>query len=129
LRDRYGEIRDAGAEVVTVGTGSAFLGRAFVDDYRIPYAVLLDDDAQAAHAAQVQSVGLVGLFHPDSFPGAARAWKAGHRIGLGKRTNQLGATFVVGPGDIVRYEHYDAHTADHAPMEEILGALSEGASA
>jgi hypothetical protein len=36
---------------------------------------------------------------------------------------QLGATFVMGPGEQVRYEHVDAHTADHAPLDQVLAAL------
>jgi hypothetical protein len=36
---------------------------------------------------------------------------------------QLGATFVVGPGTQVRYEHVDDHSADHAALEDVLAAL------
>ena len=125
MRDAYSELQELGAEVVAIGTGDRKYAAWFVEDYEIPYPVLVDDDAEAAHAAQVESVGLFKLFHPDSYAGAARAWKAGHRVGIGKRTNQLGATFVVGPGDQVRYEHYDRHTADHSPLDEIRAALRD----
>jgi hypothetical protein len=48
----------------------------------------------------------------------------GFRVGKpGKRVTQLGATFVVGPGSVVHYEYQDAHSADHAPLDEVLGAL------
>lgn len=50
---------------------------------------------------------------------------AGHRIHrAGRRVTQLGATFVVGPGDIVRYEYYDEHSADHAPVDDVLAAIA-----
>ena len=66
------------------------------------------------------------LLDPASFAGTIGAWKRGYRVGIpGRRTNQLGATFVIGPGDELRYQHRDAHTADHAPMEEIFSALAE----
>ncbi len=124
MRGEYEKIQQRGAEVVTIGTGNADYARAFVRDEEIPFPVLVDDEAKAAHAASIQRVSVFGLFSPDSFPGALRAWKAGHRIGKpGARTNQLGATFVVGPGPVVRYQHRDVHTSDHAPMEEILAAL------
>ena len=42
----------------------------------------------------------------------------------GKRVNQLGATFVLGPGPRVLYSHVDEHTADHAPLSEVLAFLS-----
>jgi len=124
LRDRYDEIAGLGAEVVAVGTGNAFLARAFVEDEKIPFPVLLDDSAAAARAAAIERVGPWKLFHPDSFAGTRRAWSAGHRIGIpGKRTNQLGATFVIGAGGKLRYEHRDAHTADHAPLAAVIDAL------
>ena len=124
MRERYAEIEGEGAEVVVIGTGNATLARHFVEDEQIPFPVLLDDAAVAARTAAVERVWFPKLFHPASSAGTRRAWQAGHRIGVpGKRTNQLGATFVVGPGDRVRYEHRDAHTADHAPTDEVLAAV------
>jgi peroxiredoxin len=124
LRDEYPKLRAAGAEVVAVGTGNARHARAFALDDGIPFPVLVDDDALAARAAAVERVGLLGLFHPDSFAETRRAWQAGYRVGRpGKRTNQLGASFVIGPGNALRYEYRDRHTADHAPIADLLAAL------
>ena len=64
------------------------------------------------------------LFDPRSMKGARQAHRQGFRVKKsGRRVNQLGATFVLGPGPIVRYEHVDAHTADHAAVDEVLAAL------
>ena len=124
MRDRYPEISDAGAEVVVVGTGNARLARSFVEDEKIPFPVLLDDDASAARAASIRRVPFFKLFDPASYAGTIEAWKNGYRVGIpGRRTNQLGASFVIGPDDELRYEHRDAHPADHAPMEQIFSAL------
>ena len=124
MRDRYGEFADLGADVVAIGTGDPAHAHSFVRDERIPYPVLVDDAGAAAAAAAVRRVWFHQLFDPASFPGARRAWRVGHRIGKpGPRTNQLGATFVLGPGPVLRYEHRDAHTADHAPVDAILAAL------
>lgn len=91
----------------------------------MPFTVLVDDDAKAARAAAVPKVNFFKLvFNPKSWPGSRRARRAGHKIHrAGKRVTQLGATFVIGPGDTVRYEHVDEHSADHAPLDEVLGAL------
>ena len=124
MRDRYPEIRQRGADVVLIGTGDVSYARDFVASERLPFPVLVDDDARAARAARLRRVGMFKLFDPASWSGARRAWQAGHRIGRsGKRVDQLGATFVLGPGPVVRYAHYDAHTADHAPLEEVFAAL------
>jgi len=124
LRDSYREIADLGAAVVAIATGDARQARCFVRDERIPFPVLVDDAGAAASAASVRRVRFYELFHPASYSGTRRAWRAGHRIGRpGKRVNQLGASFVLGPGPVIRYQHRDAHTADHAPIEAILAAL------
>jgi peroxiredoxin len=125
LRERYDEVTEQGAEVVAVGTGDERYAAGFVEEEMVPFPVLVDDDASAARAAAVKRTTPWGLFNPSSFPGARRARRAGHRIHKsGKRVTQLGATFVVGPGERVRYEHVDAHTADHAPLDEVLAALA-----
>jgi peroxiredoxin len=125
LRERYEEITEQGAEVVAVGTGDERYAARFVEDEDVPFPVLVDDDARAARAASVKRASPWGLFNPRSFPGARRARQAGHRVHKsGKRVTQLGATFVVGPGERLRYEHVDAHTADHAPLDEVFAALS-----
>jgi peroxiredoxin len=125
LRGRYDEIRSRGAEVVAVGTGSVRHAAAFVADESVPFPVLVDDDARAARAASVRRVGFFRLLTDRrSREGAKRARAAGHRIHkAGRRVTQLGATFVIGPGEQVRYEHVDDHSADHAPLDDVLGVL------
>jgi peroxiredoxin len=124
LRQRYEEISAKGAEVVAIGTGDAEYAARFVADEHVLFPVLVDDDAAAARAASIRKASPIGLFSPKSFPGARRARKAGHRIHKsGTRVTQLGATFVVGPGAVVHYRHLDAHTADHAPIDEVLSAI------
>jgi peroxiredoxin len=125
LRGIYDEIQRRGAEVVAIGTGSQRYAAAFVADEDVPFPVLVDDDAEAARAASVRGVGFFRLLtDPRSRPGAKRARTAGHRIHrAGKRVTQLGATFVVGPGQQLRYEHLDDHSADHAPLDEVLATL------
>jgi peroxiredoxin len=124
LRGRYDEVGVLGAEIVVIGTGDVRHARAFVEDEGIPFPVLVDDDAEAAKAASVRRVNFFKLFHPASYAGSLEAWSAGHRIGKpGKRVDQLGATFVLGPGSVVHYAHHDAHTADHAPLDEVFDAL------
>ncbi len=125
MRDRYDEIRALGGQVVAIGTGNKAYAADFVESDRIPFMVLVDDDAAAARAAAMPRVNAFRLlFDRRSLAGSRRAHRAGFRVGRpGARVNQLGATFVLGPGDDVRYEHVDEHTADHAPIDEVLAAL------
>jgi peroxiredoxin len=124
LRDHYDDIRTAGADVVAVGTGNQGYASAFVRDERIPFTVLVDDHGDAARAAAVRTVGWFELLHPRTWRTSAAAWRAGHRIHRsGARVTQLGGTFVVGPGDVVRYSHVDNDSTDHAPLDDVLAAV------
>jgi len=111
--------------VVAVGTGDVAYARRFVEEEAIPFPVLVDDDGSAARAAAVKKVNFAALlFDPRSWKGSRRAHREGFRVKKsGKRVTQLGASFVIGPGSTVRYSHIDAHSADHAPMGELLGAI------
>ena len=130
MRGSYGEIRSRGGEVVAVGTGSVRHAAAFVADEDVPFPVLVDDDARAARAASVRRLGFFRLLTDRrSREGAKRARAAGHRIHkAGRRVTQLGATFVIGPGEQIRYEHVDEHSADHAPLDAVLAALPTAAA-
>lgn len=125
MRDALPDITAAGATVVAIGTGDVGYAAAFVRDERIPYPVLVDDDGAAASAASVHISSFVGMFHPRTWAATRATRKRGHRIHrAGKRVTQLGATFVLGPGDVVRYEHLDRDSADHAPLADVLAALA-----
>src|SRR3954462_3428345 len=124
LRGRYDDLKAQGVELVAVGTGDQRYAGAFVRDEKIPYLVLVDDDAQAARAASVKVASWYRLLPPSTWPASVQAWKRGARIHkAGKRVTQLGATFVLGPGDHVRYSHVDDGSTDHAPVPEILAAV------
>lgn len=126
MRGHEKEINAKGARIVAVGTGDRRYAQAFIDDEEITFLVLLDDDGTAAEGAEVKRGGWLQLAGPATMPGALRATAAGHRQHrTGKRPRQLGATFVLGPGDAVRYEHIDSDVSDHAPVDEILDALSD----
>ena len=105
LRDRYDDLQRQGIDLVAIGTGDQRYAGAFVRDEKIPFLVLVDDDAKAAHAASVKVASWYRLLHPTHVDGdGRRRGSAAHRVHkAGKRVTQLGATFVLGPGDQVRY--------------------------
>jgi peroxiredoxin len=130
LRDHYDEITERGAEVVAIGTGNVGYAKAFVDDEHIPFPVLVDDGGRAAQAASITSMNFFKLvLNKNSRAAMRRARESGHKIHkAGRRVTQLGATFVIGPGDVVRYEHPDVDSSDHAPVDEVIAAVPEPAS-
>jgi hypothetical protein len=128
LRRSYDQITDRGADVVAIGTGDVSYAKAFVAEEDIPFLVLVDDDGAAATAASVRRASWAALLGPASWPATRRVWKEGFRIHkAGKRVTQLGATFVIGPGPTVRYEHQASDSTDHAALDAVLGALPQPA--
>jgi peroxiredoxin len=124
LRERYDEITNRGADVVAIGTGDRRYAETFVRDERIPFLVLVDDAAAAAQAASLRTLNWFQLLHPRTWKASRETSKRGHHVHkAGKRVRQIGATFVIGAGDRVRYEHLDADSTDHAPIDEILASL------
>jgi peroxiredoxin len=124
LRDRNDEIEAMGARVVAIGTGDRRYAEAFVRDEQVPFLVLVDDDAAAAGAASIQTIGWYKLLHPRTWKATRATSKRGYHVHkAGKRVRQIGATFVIGPADRVRYEHLDRDSTDHAAVDEIIAAL------
>ena len=126
MRERYDEITNLGADIVAVGTGDRRYAEAFVGDTGIPFLVLVDDDAAAAHAASLRTLSWFQLLHPRTWKATRETSKRGYHVHkAGKRVKQIGATFVLGAGDRIRYEHLDADSTDHADIDEVVAALGK----
>ena len=124
MRERHDEITNLGAGVVAVGTGDRRYAAAFVADERIPFTVLVDDDAIAAHAASLATLSWFRLLHPRTWKATRATSKRGYHVHkAGARVRQIGATFVIGAGDRLRYEHLDADSTDHARIDDVIAAL------
>jgi peroxiredoxin len=124
LRERYDEIKGLDADIVAIGTGDRRYAESFVADEDIPFLVLVDDDATAAQAASLRTLNWFQLLHPRTWKATRETSKRGHHVHKsGKRVKQIGATFVIGAGDRVRYEHLDADSTDHAPVDDVLAVL------
>jgi peroxiredoxin len=127
LRERHDEIKSLGADIVAVGTGDRRYAEAFVRDEQIPFRVLVDDDATAAHAASLKTLNWFQLLHPRTWKATRATSKRGYHVHkAGKRVKQIGATFVIGTGPRVRYEHMDVDSTDHADIDEVVAALRGG---
>ena len=126
MREHDDEITSLGAQVVAIGTDDQRYADAFVREEQIPFLVLVDDDATAARAASLPTLNWFQLLHPRTWKATRETSKRGHHVHkAGARVRQIGATFVIGAGDRVRYEHMDADSTDHAPVEDVLAALRD----
>ena len=124
MRDHEVEFRARGAGLAAVGLGDAAYARAFREERRIPFPLLVDQEREAYRAAGLRSATLGHLLRRDNFVARRRARAAGHRQGrTGPHPFQLGGSFVFGPGDVDRYAHLSQTFGDNAPISALLAAL------
>ena len=113
--------------MTAIGTGGKRYAKAFIEDESVPFEVLLDEDGSAAEIVGTKSLGMMSLLKPKQVIAGARAAGGGNRQhNTGRRPMQLGATLVIGPGNELLYEDYEAFAGDHADLDEVLSVLSKG---
>jgi hypothetical protein len=90
----------------------------------VPFPVLLDEEGEAAGIAGTNTMGVTTLLKPKAYTTAVKSLAAGNRqTKTGKRPLQLGATFVIAPGDKLVYADFEDFAGDHAPLDDVLEAL------
>ena len=129
LRDDRERFEKAGATVVLVGLGSPDRAGWFCEDKDIPFPCLSDPDQSAYEAFGLRKAGLNEILRAENGLKYMRLQLKGEtRQRTAKRGEdvlQLGGTFVVDTGGIVRYAHRNRHTGDNPPNDEVLDALKE----
>jgi AhpC/TSA antioxidant enzyme len=86
-------------------------------------ALFTDPSLRTYQAAGLTS-GILSLLHPRSLLGYLRAFGAGFRPrGVKGNPAQQGGTFVLGPGERVRFEWRDRYSGDHPDPKAVLAAL------
>jgi hypothetical protein len=124
LRDREAEIRARGARLVVVGNGAPHFARAFRDEFRLDFPLLVDPELVAYRAAGLRR-GYVELLSPRVPLNALRALAAGARqTGVRGDAFQLGGVFAIRAGGGVAYRHASRAAGDHAPIDDVLRALA-----
>lgn len=90
----------------------------------MPFPVLLDQDGVAAEIAGTNTMTTKSLLSPRQIGAGIRsALKGKRQRNPGRRPFQLGATFVIGPGNVLKYADYEDFAGDHADLDEIITAI------
>lgn len=111
--------------MTAIGTGGRRYALAFIEDEQVPFPVLLDEEGTAAEIVGTNTLGVGSVLSPAAWSAGFRSFKGGNRQQrTGRRPFQLGATLVVGPGNVLRYADFEDHAGDHADLEEVLEALT-----
>ena len=110
--------------MTAIGTGGKRYAKAFIEDERVPFPVLLDEDGQAAEIAGTRVLSGTTLVSPRQLRAGLRSTLKGHRQhNAGRRPFQLGATLVIGPSNELRYADFEDFAGDHADIDEVIAAI------
>jgi len=116
---------DGEVPVIAIGTGDKRYAKAFIEDENFPFPVLLDEEAVVAGIVEARSIGMTTYLSPQAIGRGLGSFKKGYRQNrTGRRPMQLGATFVIGPGDEILFADYEDHAGDHADLDHVLAAAT-----
>jgi peroxiredoxin len=122
LRAYIQEIREAGGELVVVGTGSPFFAKAFQKDLGISDVEVYIDSARRAYDLAGFRRGVSGLIHPRAVWNYLRAYFAGHKCMQGDALQQGGVLVLTLDGTIV-FCFASKVGGDHPEGERIVAAV------
>jgi hypothetical protein len=124
LREYQQAFGDKGAALAAIGLGDRNYARLFREETGITFPLLIDEQRQAYHVAELRNANLLHLLRKDNVEARKRARVAGHhQHKLGENPFQLGGSFVFGPGNVDRFAHISETFGDNAAVSSLLAAL------
>jgi peroxiredoxin len=130
LRNRYGEFREKGSEVVCVAMGSPKVGQAFRLMFHLPFPMLMtaDTDTSAYDLYGLPKGRLSQLLGFGSWIGGLRAIPilgrriVGRLIGDG---TQLAGTFIIDQSGTIRLAYRSKSASDNPPSSLLLKTIAD----
>jgi peroxiredoxin len=126
LRPHIPEIREAGGDLVVVGTGKPYFAEPFRKDLGIlDVEVYIDPDRRAYDLAGFRR-SVSALLHPRAVWHYIRAFFAGHRYdGMQGDALQQGGVLVIASDGTIVFRFASKVSGDHPKVERILSAVKE----
>lgn len=129
MRERVEEIRQRGAELVVIGSGSVEQARAFHAEQKLTFPLYTDPSAESYRRAGLRR-GVASTLGPRAAWHALGALRQGFRQ---RRTQghptQQGGAFVIERGGRLSYQYVSREAGDHPPIDDLLRALDGGRDA
>jgi hypothetical protein len=123
LRDEAHHIRNRGADLAVVGSGTPEQAAALADELGVDFP-LLADPQRRTYVALGARRSLAGVLHPAVLGNALRAWRGGFRQqGVQGDAMQLGGVVAIRPDGEVAYLYQSARAGDHPPLADVAAAL------
>ena len=126
MHREHRRFRDASADLVVVGQGTAEQSAEFVGKLGLPYPVLADPDRVAYAAYGLVEGGAKEFLNAATARAYLRSFVSG--AGGGRpvgNPRELGGAFVVDRQGTIRLAHAARYAGDHAPSAELLAAVTD----
>ena len=119
------EIESLNARIVVVSFGHAYQARAWLEETRAPFLLLLDRE-RAAYRAYGLDYSLVRSWGVSVWWRYAQLLLAGHKWrGIQGDSGQLGGDFVVDTAGVIQLAYRSRDPADRPPVSELLMAIQQ----
>ena len=117
-------IREAGGDLVVVGTGTPGAAKAFQKDLGLSDIRLFSDQARRGYDLVGFRRGFATLLRPRAVRNYLRAFISGHRWrSKGGDALQQGGVLMVRPNGAIAYRQASQESGDHPRNEDILAAV------
>jgi len=115
----------SGVSLVAVGSGSPPGAKRFMEDLGFDVEMYLSRNLSAYRAFGLRG-GIWETLGPSTVVRAVRAMMAGFRQGTTDGDLwQQGGVFVLGPGELLLFEHRNASAGDHVDTQSLLAAAGD----
>lgn len=125
MRDRAGDLADAGLQVVLIAPARPDAAREFVDQLRLPFAMLTDPRREAYRAYGLTDGSTGQLLNARIVTRATSAFLHGTMPGRPERgiSRQLPGTAIVATDGMLRLMHVARDASDHLSTRQLLEAV------
>jgi AhpC/TSA antioxidant enzyme len=128
FRPHYPKLRDAGVNLVVIGSGSPHFAKAFIENEK-PEMPVYSDEPRASFMAAGLKRGVSTLLSARMLAkGAKTMFKHRQRKTMGDALQQ-GGILLVRPGGGVPYSYVSEFPGDHPPTDEVAARALELAAA
>jgi len=124
VRDAFPEIQTAGGEVVLVSMDEPAALHAFKEQLHLPFVCLSDMRQEGYRAFQCPRGGLLAVIGPKVWWRAIKSLFKHGAGGLRGDALQLPGSFVIDRTGVIRFAHRSRHSADWAPVDELIRSVT-----
>lgn len=127
MREQEDRIRELSIEIAVVTFDANFMARAYVDQTKLPWPLLIDSERKLYRAYGMERADWWAIYGPASIWNYMKlVFGRGRRIQKpGRDYRQLGGDVLIDPDGIVRFHYVSESPHDRPEPETILNVVAD----